>query len=67
MVTPTVVRDLFVRICDDLIREPQDLDRINTAIQRAISEAAETHSPWMNDLLDLKHRINTNFARRFKR
>jgi hypothetical protein len=65
MVAPAVIRDLFVQTCDDLIRTPEDLSRINAVVQKAIQRAEEADSAWLRDLLDIKQRINSNFVRRF--
>jgi hypothetical protein len=65
-VVPAVIRDLFVEASDALIRTPQDLAKLNTNIQKAIERADKADSAWLNDLLDMKQRINSNFARRFK-
>ena len=65
MITPTVIRDCFVESCDDLIRHGRDLAQINMRLQRAIVAAEADKSEWMNDLLDIKQRVNTNFHRRF--
>ena len=65
MTTPSVIRDSFVEVCDDLIRGVRDQDRINARLQRAIEMAESAESSWLKDFLDIKQRVNTNFHRRF--
>ena len=64
MVTPDVVRDVFVSAVLDIVRTPDDVVRFNQRIQRAIVEAEQAETAWLTDLAELKLRINTGFPER---